>query len=84
MPPPPMPANSSFLLRLALFTGTPERKYRRLSAMSIAVVYRSVVRLDNALRQTRSNSLGMESTSCRGGRTSSFLIRSITSRLSLP
>src|SRR5262249_61211631 len=37
------------------------RKIRRSSAKSQAVVYRSVARLDSALRQTRSNSLGIVS-----------------------
>jgi len=47
--------------------------------MSLAVMYRSEARLDNALKQIRSSSFGMPSSSCRNGRGSWFATCSISS-----
>ena len=55
------------------------RNKRRSSAMSLAVVYRSDARLDSALRQIRSSSLGIVSSIWRGGRASVVAIRSSNS-----
>ena len=55
------------------------RNTRRSSAMSLAVVYRSVARFDIAFRQMRSSSLGIVSSIWRGGRASVVAIRSSNS-----
>ena len=53
------------------------RNSRRSSAMSRAVVYRSVARFEIAFRQMRSSSLGIVSSIWRGGRASVVAIRSM-------
>jgi hypothetical protein len=55
------------------------RKWRRSSATSRAVLYRSEARLASIFWQTRSNSRGIVSSTCRGGRSSARAISSMTS-----
>ena len=55
------------------------RNSRRSSAMSRAVLYRSVARFESALRQIRSSSLGIVSSIWRGGRASVVAIISSSS-----
>src|SRR6266542_3846964 len=50
------------------FTLCSARKWRRSSARSFAVVYRSEARLASAWRQMRSSSFGMQSSFWLGGR----------------